>query len=85
MSKALLLDSDDSLISEQDTNKLRFSITTILYQFFEFQNLEQLTRSVPKVFDLVEKDNTVARGEKCLSMTQLNSVTVKFAFLPKPT
>ena len=55
MSKALLLDSDDSLISEQDTSKLRFSITIILYQFFEFQNLEQLTRSVPKVFDLVRK------------------------------
>ena len=39
----------------------------------------------PKYLTLWEKDNTVARGEKCLSMTQLNSVTVKFAFLPKPT
>ena len=82
MCKAMLLDSDDSLISEQDTNKLSYSITII---FFEFQNLEQLTRGVPKVFDLVKKDNTVARGEKCLSMTQLNSDTVKFAVLPKST
>ena len=85
MCKALQLDSDDSLISEQDTNKLSYSIIIIFHQFFEFQNLEQLTRSVPKVFDLVKKDNTVARGEKCLSMTQLNSDTVKFAFLPKST
>ena len=52
MCKALQLDSDDSLISEQDTNKLSYSIITI---FFEFQNQEQLTRSVPKVFDLVRK------------------------------
>ena len=52
MCKALQLDSDDSLISEQDTNKLSYSITII---FFEIQNLEQLTRSVPKVFDLVRK------------------------------
>ena len=52
MCKALQLDSDDSLISEQDTNKLSYSITMV---FFEFQNLEQLTRSVPKVFDLVRK------------------------------
>ena len=51
MCKALKLDSDDSLISEQDTNKLSYSIR----QFFEFQKLEQLTRSVPKVFDLVRK------------------------------
>ena len=55
MCKALQLDSDDSLISEQDTNKLRFSITIIFHQFFEFQKLKQLARSVPKVFDLVRK------------------------------
>ena len=55
MCKALQLDSDDSLISEQDTNKLSYSITIIFRQFFEFQNLEQLTRGVPKAFDLVRK------------------------------
>ena len=55
MCKALQLDSDDSLISEQDTNKLSYSIIIFFRQFFVFQNLEQLTRSVPKVFDLVRK------------------------------
>ena len=55
MCKATLLDSDDSLISGQDVNKLSYSIIIILHRFFEFQNLEQLTRSVPKVFDLVRK------------------------------
>ena len=55
MCKALLLDSDDSLISEQVTNILRYSIIIFFSRFFEFQKLEQLTRSVPKVFDLVRK------------------------------
>ena len=55
MCKALQLDSDDSLISGQDVNKLSYSIIIIFHQFFEFQKLEQLTRSVPKVFDLVRK------------------------------